>query len=83
MIIIWGSRSIQKNEAWVENYACPLCRSQRLLLVSVRSWFTFFFIPIFPMSSKKYYLECTLCENCFKVNDNELNQFLNTEKNKA
>ena len=81
MILIWGSKSIKKNEGKVKLHSCPLCQLPRLSLLSVRSWFTFFFIPIFPTSSKKHYFVCSICENCFVVKDNvSVEKFLGEEE---
>lgn len=74
MLIIWGSRSRQKQELSGLSLACLLCQEPGMSLVSSRTWFTFFFIPLFPISSKKYYVTCASCENCFKIKDESVNQ---------
>ncbi len=69
MIIIWGSRSIRKDEMSA-HFDCMACNQpQEMKIVSFRSWFTFFFIPVFPTSKKKFYLECINCENTYKIKD--------------
>lgn len=69
MLIIWGSRSVRKYEMST-HFECLVCNGpQEMIVLSFRSWFTFFFIPIFPTSEKKFYFECLHCENTYKIND--------------
>jgi hypothetical protein len=66
MFIIWGSCGRQKKEGTV-NHVCIICHEARLEVISIRRWFTFFFIPIFPCGFKKFYLSCSECENCYTL----------------
>lgn len=68
MIIIWGSRNKIHDEAII-NYECVICKYSQLKVCSYRSWFTFFFIPVFPTESKKYFLSCAHCENSYTITD--------------
>lgn len=68
MIIVWGSRNRITEEGQI-NFECIICKEQTTTVCSYRSWFTFFFIPIFPTGSKKYYISCTICENSYKIKD--------------
>jgi hypothetical protein len=70
MFIISGSRGRTKKESMISK-DCLLCPNKELQIISIRSWFTFFFIPIFPISSKTYYMECASCENCYKFQDDK------------
>lgn len=70
MIIIWGSK-YRKNEEGTLEYTCIICQHNLLQVYSFRRWFTFFFVPIFPTSSKDYYVECSECENTYKFNSLE------------
>jgi len=38
---------------------CPLCgRDTDHVTVESRTWFTFFFLPVFPVSAKRIYTRC-------------------------
>jgi len=81
MLIIWGSKSLKKSEMTI-NSECVVCTSiQPIAIISYRTWFTFFFIPIFPTSRKKIYLECMLCENTYTIKDEtKIKELLKKEK---
>lgn len=68
MIFIWGSKWVKKEEAKIV-FDCYVCVIKEAYVCSFRRWFTFFFIPIFPTSSKEFYIECLGCENTFKLKD--------------
>lgn len=68
MLIIWGSRN-RVHEEGIINYECIICKEPQIKICSYRRWFTFFFVPIFPTDSKKYFLSCTHCENSYKIKD--------------
>ena len=68
MLIIWGSRNRIHEEGTV-NFECIICKESTTNICSYRSWFTFFFVPIFPTESKKYFISCTICENSYKIKD--------------
>lgn len=67
MFLIWGSKH-RKNEEGTLKHNCIICQNISLEVCSYRKWFTFFFIPIFPYSSKDYYVECLECKNIYKFN---------------
>jgi transcription elongation factor Elf1 len=69
MIIIWGSRGRITEEVIIQ-VECIICQNQKLSICSIRKWFTFFFVPIFPISRKQYYFSCQSCENSYKIKDN-------------
>ena len=61
MILIWGTRG---RTATLSNgeFFCPDCNGRHsYALQEVKRWFTFFFIPIFPMGSLGEYVECGRC----------------------
>lgn len=73
-ILIVGTRPIATGDdaAFVET-RCPNCGQQaRLQARTVRHWLTFFFIPIFPVSGKKQWVECDNCHWQFPVGIDEL-----------
>ena len=87
MFIIWGSRARKKAEDYLPSEGCIVCNNHGLHVLSIRRWFTFFFIPIFPTGRKKYYLTCLECENCYRLkSDVNIQDLLNpspTHQNEA
>ena len=62
MILIWGTRGRTKAVDQGDFY-CPDCASRKDYdLQEVKRWFTFFFIPIFPMNTLGQYVECSSCK---------------------
>jgi Ni,Fe-hydrogenase I cytochrome b subunit len=60
-MIIFGSRS-RSALVGVLFFACTLCGStaaQRLH--RLRTWFTLFFVPVFPFGHGRYVLQCAYC----------------------
>lgn len=67
-LLIVGTRS-RKTEEGVFSSKCLICSKEsdvNIKAYSMRSWFSLFFIPVFPYSKKKYYLKCTQCKNYYK-----------------
>ena len=65
MILIWGTRGRRKAIETGEFY-CPECgKRESFSLMEVRLWFTFFFIPIFPIKKLGRYIECQACKSTF------------------
>ena len=63
MFVIWGSRTKKKVLGTTqERYACANCRNaSEYQVIRVMRWFTLFWIPIFPFSTK-YYVMCPVCD---------------------
>ena len=71
MIIIWGTRAFQKLLGNTITYTCGHCNNiNPFLVVRVRRWFTLFWIPIFPISSK-YFVLCPTCKEGTRVRKEE------------
>jgi hypothetical protein len=77
MIIIFGtkSKSIKENKGV---FVCPECQNlKQYITKSVQTWFTLFFIPVFPVGSKKNkHVECQGCKRAYYervLKDNEYN----------
>jgi tetratricopeptide (TPR) repeat protein len=73
-IILFGSRNIVGNDD-VASVAgqCPRCGQQTTLVGKhYRSWFTLFFLPIFPMGRRQRFSQCTHCGAQFPVPLEEL-----------
>ena len=66
MIFIWGS-TYKKNEEGTLTHDCVICQNISLQVYSMRKWFTFFFVPIFPYRSKEYYMECARCGSSYTL----------------
>jgi tetratricopeptide (TPR) repeat protein len=77
-ILLFGSRNIISNEnsPGVET-TCPRCsRPSRIIGRTYRSWFTIFFLPVFPISGRRRFSECSLCHAQFPVPIEELERGL-------
>jgi tetratricopeptide (TPR) repeat protein len=73
-IILFGSRNILSDDA-ADSVAttCPRCAQQvGMKARGVRTWFTFFFIPVFPISGRKHFTQCPNCGAQFSVTPEEL-----------
>lgn len=60
-MIIFGSRT-RSALVGVLFFACALCGAhagQRLF--RVRTWFTLFFVPVFPFGHGRYVMQCAYC----------------------
>jgi len=66
MIIIFGTKSktIKENKG---TFVCPQCQNlKQYLTKSIQTWFTLFFIPVFPVSEKKHtHVECQGCQSAY------------------
>ena len=76
MFIIFGTKSriIKENEGF---FVCPQCEVLRpYKLQSYQTWFTLFFIPLFPVGEKKNtHVECQHCQTSFYPRILENNTF--------
>lgn len=64
-MIIWGSKGKTKT---IDDggFHCPRCgEGQTFALKEVRTWFTLYFIPVFPMGEAGRYIECRNCAGTF------------------
>lgn len=73
MIIIFGTKRKRK-EMGVIHLAgvCERCNNtaQRVVF-SQQTWFTLFWIPVFPVSKKRYYNICVICGQANEINKEE------------
>lgn len=66
MLIIWGSKGVEKTVG-EGNIQCPVCNLVTAYeLKVIQKYFTLFFIPLFPYGKKIEYLECQRCKVPFK-----------------
>lgn len=75
-MIIFGSRTSTKLVAALI-FACALCHAtaaQRLF--RVQTWFTLFFLPIFPFGHGRYALQCAYCGSTTNLAREAADQFI-------
>jgi hypothetical protein len=73
-IILFGSKTILTNSSEPPIEArCPGCqRVTKIVPKSYRTWFTVFFIPVFPISGAKPVAECSSCKAMFEADPDQL-----------
>lgn len=64
-MIIWGTRGFPSVVEEREFY-CPRCDARMALVKVVRTYFTLYFIPIFPIGSRGRYIECKSCAGTYE-----------------
>jgi len=73
-VIIFGTRGTAKLLA-VLFYACAVCRHEAAQrLVQHRRWFTLFFVPVFPFSTKRV-ITCAYCGAGTEIDDETAERF--------
>lgn len=76
MIFIYGTRMFKKIIGEGDMYQCPKCNNAgRWQVIRTISWFTFFYIPIFPYYIKRY-LICPFCQCGYKITGKKAKEFL-------
>ncbi|HEY8667683.1 MAG TPA: zinc-ribbon domain-containing protein [Tepidisphaeraceae bacterium] len=77
--IIFGTRPMFTNDSAPPVQAlCPSCRQQTTMIArSHRNWFTLYFIPVFPISGKSSFTECSSCHARFQVTLDQLQANVN------
>lgn len=73
-IILFGTRSIVGNDAVpAVRTHCPACgRETEIAGKAYRQWFTLFFIPVFPISGRTRFSQCTNCGAQFELPADQL-----------
>jgi hypothetical protein len=72
MFIIFGWRTIVKYIGMVFKKMCDHCHNEDYwTLTKSTRWFTLFFIPVIPTSSK-YFLACPVCKYGFALNSAQM-----------
>ena len=63
----WGHLTKKQFDSGIER-VCSQCHNHvHMILVNVKKWFTFFFLPLIPYGSE-YFLACPTCGNAVKLN---------------
>jgi hypothetical protein len=65
-MILFGFRARRKRLGAVFNECAQCHRACSQVVAKVQRWFTLFFIPIFPFSTK-YYTVCSMCSGATKI----------------
>lgn len=68
MFIIFGTRgrlSVANPQDTLQS-ACPHCRGN-LVLKENKTWFTLFFLPIFPITTNGRFYHCGQCDSAYKA----------------
>ena len=68
LLILFGTKDRRRVEAQGQ-FLCPKCGVKRdYEVISLREWFTLFFIPIFPTANdegRDYFVECATCKSTY------------------
>jgi tetratricopeptide (TPR) repeat protein len=77
-IILFGSRNIISNDhAPPIEAPCPRCgQVAQIIGKTYRTWFTLFFLPVFPLSGSQRFSECSNCHAQFTVTVEDLRRGL-------
>ena len=87
MFIIWGTKVFRKvigKSSYVNE--CQHCHNEVTYEISsVWRWFTIFWIPLFPISRKKYFLACPICGYGYDITKEQaesvlVNPYIDMEK---
>lgn len=82
VIFGWGFQTTKYFGVEDNDYLCPICRNVvNRHLLRVRVWFSLFFIPVFPYSSK-YYCLCPICEKGIELTKSEVDELIDYNKPK-
>ncbi len=64
----WGRRAVTEYGPTIPT-TCPNCNNQKWFhLVSYKTWFTLFFVPVIPYESKTL-LQCPVCSRAVELDD--------------
>ncbi|GAA4264630.1 zinc ribbon domain-containing protein [Frondihabitans peucedani] len=75
-MILFGSRTTQKLVAALI-FVCTVCQHEAAQrLVRRRTWFTLFFVPIFPFGHGSYTISCAYCGNTYGVSRENADRFV-------
>ncbi len=76
MFIIFGSKTRHTNDK-KGAFVCPTCQTlKQYCAKSIQSWFTLFFIPVFPIGGKNDpHVECQQCKRTYYPEVLENNEY--------
>lgn len=81
MLIIWGSREFKKELGIMpQQYECGHCHNtSNYSIYRTWRWFTLYWIPIFPISFRHYYVTCPICNYGKEITKEEAEKYLQKE----
>ncbi len=74
-IVFFGWRSLHGNDKHIPplEIPCPRCNQPAQMHSRwFQRWFTLFFIPVFPISARTHFSQCSLCASQFKLTLDQL-----------
>jgi hypothetical protein len=73
MLFIFGWGRVTRSEVgYTKEIVCPVCsRFGQFKLVTARTWFTLFFVPVIPYEKDNYAI-CRTCSNGISLSDRQL-----------
>ena len=71
LLILFGTKDRRKVEQ-LGQFICPKCGVERdYEVISLREWFTLFFIPIIPTANnseeREDFVECRICKSVYDI----------------
>ncbi len=73
--MFFGTRDLVNKKGEVVKSVCPRCQRETMMQgKSFRRWFTLFFVPILPISSRHTFSECSNCRAQFRTSPQELGE---------
>ncbi len=72
----WGHLTRKQYDSGIDR-ECPQCHNRvRMILLHVKRWFTFFFIPVIPYG-QEYFLACPTCGHAVMLNKAQFTEIRN------
>ena len=69
----WGHLTRKQYDSGIER-ECPQCHNPaRMILLHVKKWFTFFFIPVIPYGTE-YFLACPTCGHALMLTKTQFHE---------
>ena len=70
LLILFGTKDRRKVEGSGQ-FVCPKCGVERdYEAISIKEWFTLFFVPILPTANNEerdYFVECATCRSTYDI----------------
>ena len=74
IIFGWGHQTTKVLEIEEQEHVCPICNNNvSYHLLRVRIWFSLFFIPLIPYSTR-YLCLCPICEKGLELSKKEFKE---------
>ena len=78
MFIVYGTKALKKEYGTLPmETECPKCHNMvRYNLFTVWRWATLFWIPIFPIGRKHYYVACPICNYGYEISKEDFEKYV-------